>query len=108
MKPSSSLDLFKQHPDRVSKYQEALRLLLDAGVDVLLKERSCGVPISSGPDIMVLSALAHHQSLGYQAAVFDLFNLLEIESFDDRPLPAPDFGATERLKSRGINIEDEE
>lgn len=98
----SRLEDLRDNPERISKYREAITLLYEAGVDQVLLELSLGDHVD-GYDAQGLqaSAFLHHQGLGYQKCMGDLFDLLSIVDGKERP-PVADFGAADRLESQGM------
>lgn len=97
----SSFETFTRSKDRQDRYQQAVRLLREAEVHIILRELSSASSIPRTSDnMMEVAAAEHFENVGYQRCLSDLFNLVELGESATQ-VPTPDFGAVDALLAEG-------
>lgn len=93
----SKLEAFRQQPDKVKKYNEAVITLKELGVDQILLELSLPQDLPMGnPNAGDIALQKMGEAMGYQKCLHDLFSLDEILISEKRELIA-DFGANKKM-----------
>lgn len=97
------LQQFKNNPEKISKYNEAVNLLRQVGFDTLLFELASPIPVApNDPQAMQMNAFANQQRIGYYQAINDFFNITEV-TLDDMANAniVKDYGARDKLVEDG-------
>lgn len=81
---SDRLDILKASPVLVAKYQDAVLLLQELQIDIILMEMNLPTPFSplTGEKLVDVAAFDSFESQGWENCRYTIFNLLEGEKSD--------------------------
>lgn len=103
----SRVQRFQKDSESLKKYRDGVQLLKEARVDLVLLELSAAEPVdTSNPQAEHIAAAAHHERLGYQKCLADLFSLDELAVESGSKLVA-DYGAIDSMLAKGEITEEQ-